>query len=228
MRHRFQLTTFLLVSLFTGSLAHAQTNILGTPFDLQGFIDQALKTGEKKIVVTPGRYRVTPRHQQHLALRNLKDVQIIADGVEMVCTETTRALSVDHCTNVLVRGLVIDYDPLPFTQGQITGFAPDKKVHMVELFDGYPAASAARNFKYEIFRPDTRTLRCSDRNVTAIEVVDERHLRIITPNESENSPEQIGDIVVIGAEYAPHGNSAHAVACDNNVNVRLEGIKLFA
>ena len=40
----------------------------GIPFDLQAFIDQGLHAGKSKIVVPPGRYRVTPRHQRHLAI----------------------------------------------------------------------------------------------------------------------------------------------------------------
>jgi parallel beta-helix repeat protein len=200
----------------------------GVSFDLQGYIDRQLHAGKTQVVVPPGRYRVTPRDQQHLALRNLKDVQIIADGVEMICTETTRALTISHCTNVTVRGLVIDYDPLPFTQGRIVKFSADKRSAEVELFAGYPAADTARNFKYEIFRPDTHTLRCSDRYVEKIEVMDACHLRIITPSESADSPEQVGDLIVIGSEFAPHGSVAHAVACDHNVHVRLENIALFA
>lgn len=209
--------------------ALAQTNAPAPPFfELQKFVDAAIQAGQHRIVLPAGRYWVTPHDRQHLVLRNLKDVEIIADGFELICTETTRALTISHCTNVTVRGMVIDYDPLPFTQGRITSFASDKKVADVELFAGYPTAETARNFKYEIFRPDTRTLRCSDRYVQKIEVVDAQHLRIITPNEHADSPEQVGDLIVIGSEYAPHGSAAHAVACDHNVNVRLENIDLFA
>jgi hypothetical protein len=98
----------------------------------------------------------------------------------------------------------------------------------VELFEGYPTADTVANFKYEIFRPDTRTLRCSDRYVKQIVVVDAQHLRVATPDERADSPEQVGDLIVIGSESAPHGSSAHAVTCDHNVNVRLENIDLFA
>ncbi len=207
----------------------AQTNRPAPPFfELQKFVDAAVQAGQHRIVLPAGRYRVTPHDRQHLVLRDLKDVEIIADGFELIGTETTRALTISHCTNLTVRGMVIDYDPLPFTQGRITGFIADKKAAEVELFAGYPDAETARNFKYEIFRPDTRTLRCSDRYVQKIEVVDARHLRIITPNEHADSPEQVGDLIVIGSEYAPHGSAAHAVACDHNVNVRLEKIDLFA
>src|ERR1035438_1064588 len=156
---------FLLAGLLLAVAAQAEVSSdgQGTTFDLQGFIDREIHAGNHHIIVPPGHYRVSPHDRQHLVLRNLKDVQIIADGVAMVCTETTRALTISHCTNVTVRGFVVDYDPLPFTQGRITAFAADKKSAEVELFDGYPAAETARNFKYEIFRPDTRTLRCSDR-----------------------------------------------------------------
>jgi hypothetical protein len=202
--------------------------IAGAPFDLQGFLDQEIKAGTKRIVVPPGRYRVAPRDRQHLLLRGLKDIQIIADGVEMICTETTRAVTITRCTNVTMRGLTIDYDPLPYTQGRITAISPDRQVYDVELFAGYPAAETARNFKYEVFRPDTRTLRCEDRALSNIEVVDARHLRLTSPGGHEVHPEQVGDLIVIGSEYAPHGSVPHAVECSSNVNVRLEDVTLFA
>jgi hypothetical protein len=223
------LKTFFCLSLLcilAGTSTAAPAN--GTPFDLQGFIDRELQAGKTRVIVPPGRYRVTPRNRQHLVLRGLRDVQIIADGVEMICTETTRALTVQSCTNVLVRGLVIDYDPLPFTQGRITSLSADKKVHEIELFEGYPPAEAARNFKYEIFRPDTRTLRTQDHYPQKVEAIDHRHLRVSNSSGSANDPEQVGDLIVIGTEYAPQGSIPHAVECNGNVNVRLESIDLFA
>jgi hypothetical protein len=197
-------------------------------FDLQGFLAQEIQAGKREIILPHGRYRVIPRDRQHLVLRDLKDIEIVADGFEMICTETTRALTISRCTNLTVRGLVIDYDPLPFTQGRIVGFAEDKHIHEVELFAGYPAADQARNFKYEIFRPDTRTLRCDDRYPSKIEVAGPRRVRVQLPNGRASDPEQVGDLVVMGAEYAPHGSAAHAVECSHNVNVRLENIRLFA
>jgi parallel beta-helix repeat protein len=201
---------------------------VGQPFDLQGFVDNEIKAGTPRIVIPPGRYRVTPRDRQHLVLRNLKDRELIADGVEMICTETTRALTVANCTNVTVRGLVIDYDPLPFTQGRLTAISADQQDYEISLFDGYPTAGTVRNFKYEVFRPDTRTLRCDDRYPTKIEVLDERHLRLTWPGGRDNSPEQVGDLIVIGSESAAHGSIPHAVECNHNSNVRLENITLFA
>ena len=198
------------------------------PFDMQFYIDKEIKGGNKRIIVPPGRYRVAPRDRQHLLLQGLKDIQIIADRVEMICTETTRAITITRCTNISVRGLTIDYDPLPYTQGRITAISADKQVYDVELFDGYAAAETVRNFKYEVFRPDTRTLRCEDRSISNIEIVDARHLRLTSPGGHDGNPEQVGDLIVIGSEYAPHGSIPHAVECSRNVNVRLEEVALFA
>ena len=208
--------------------ANAAEAEVGTPFDLQGFVDQAIAEGQSRIVIPPGRYRVTPRKHQHLVLHQLKDVEVIADGVEMICTETTRAVTVSHCTNVTLRGLVIDYDPLPYTQGRITAISDDRKTYDVELFEGYPTAETVRNFKYEVFWADTRTLRCEDRYVSEIEVIDARNLRLTCPGSHDRNPEQVGDLIVIGSETAPHGSIPHAVECNSNVNVRLEKIDLYA
>ncbi len=217
------------IALSIGSDSIAQTNQpAAAVFDPQKFIEVQVQSGNHRIVLPAGRYRVVPHDRQHLVLRNLKDVEIVADGFEMICTETTRALTISHCTNVTVRGMVIDYDPLPFTQGRIVGFSDNKRVHEIELFDGYPGADQAWNFKYEIFRPDTRTLRTDDRYPSSVEVAGPRRIRVHLPGGRENDPEQLGDLVVIGSEYAPHGSAAHAVACDHDVNVRLENIDLFA
>ena len=57
-------------------------------FDLQGYLDTAIKAGKTRIVIPPGRYRVAPQHGNHLTFRNLADTEIIATGVEMICAET--------------------------------------------------------------------------------------------------------------------------------------------
>lgn len=217
--------TIITIFIFCGLILNADEPV---PFDIQSFINSEIKTGKKRIVIPPGRYKVKPKERQHLVLKNLKDIEIIAESVEMICAETTRAITISRCTNLTLRGLVIDYDPLPFTQGKITSFSPDKKIHYIELFDGYPTAETARNFKYEIFRPDTKTLRCDDRYPEKIEVLDSRHLAIHLPNAKKTDPEQVGDLIVIGSEYAPAGSIPHAIECNDSSNIRFEEIVLFA
>src|SRR5208283_2855079 len=83
----------LLAALSTGlgGLSGHADPVAGAPYDLQGFIDTELKAGKKRIVVPPGRYRVAPKQSTHLSFKDLTNLVIVATGVEMICTETTRA-----------------------------------------------------------------------------------------------------------------------------------------
>jgi hypothetical protein len=196
--------------------------------DLQSLVDAALAKGERTIVVPPGRFRVAPRNHECLALRGIKNVRILCDGVEMICTETTRALTIANCENVTVRGLSIDYDPLPFTQGRILALSADKSVHDIELMDGYGSSATANKFKYEIFNSETRTYRCGEYGIQTLERPDSKHLRITRTNSSAKDPEQVGDIIAIGSDAAPGGSIPHAVYVADSKKVRLEGVTVYA
>lgn len=50
--------------------------------DLPGFIDGKLAAGEKVIVVRPGNCRVTPKNREHLLLKELTGVNILARDVD--------------------------------------------------------------------------------------------------------------------------------------------------
>jgi hypothetical protein len=230
---RLILAFLVLISIDCGAVvaaepAREQPCRQGREFDLQGFIDAAVKAGTTHVRVEPGRYRVKPQQSQHLVLRGLKNVVIDCTGVEMICTETTRALSIADCENVTLRGLTIDYDPLPFTQGRITSLSPDKRVHEVTLFDGYPRAHAATNSKYEIFRPDTRLLRRDCPHIESIEVIDDTRLRLTKAGGGSGDAEEVGDLVVIAATHAPGGFAAHAVECSGSRHVVLEDVSVYA
>ena len=198
----------------------------GTAFDLQARIDAGLKAGQKRIVIEPGRYRVQPRNRQHLQLVGLSDVEIVAQGVELICTETTRAVTIDGCRNVTIRGLTIDYDPLPFTQGRIVAMSKDNTVHDIELFDGYPAANEVYDFKYEIFRPDARTLRFGSYHDFSVEKTGAKRIRVTRSGRYRG--EKVGDIIVIGTRHAPGGSIPHAVYLEKSENVVLEDVTLHA
>ncbi|HEX2948848.1 MAG TPA: right-handed parallel beta-helix repeat-containing protein [Armatimonadota bacterium] len=225
------ITIISVIMMTSCPLPAAQQPDAGKEFDLQGYIDKALQNGEKCIVIPKGRYRVKPHNRVHLILRNVQDTQIIANGVEMICTETTQAILFDNCRNVLVRGLTIDYDPLPFTQGRITGISDDTMTHDIELFEGYPPAQTAITNKYEIFDPKTRTLRYGEYYLKSVEALDARHLRVTKRDNfkgSTNTPERIGDIVAINSVNAPGGSSPHAIISNQCTNLRLENITLYA
>lgn len=229
-RLRLPLLLALILSLcFPASAEDPPSLPPGKPFDLQGFIDRQLGEGNKRITIPPGRYLVTPRKRVHLVLENLTDIEIVAEGVEMICTETTRALDIRNCLNLTLTGLGIDYDPLPFTQGKITGISADGLVHDIQLFEGYRAEGEITGAKYEIFRPDTRELRFGSYHGCKVSQEGPGRLRVVKPvHYKKGFPERAGDIIAIACGHAPGGSIPHAVALENSRKVNLVGLKLYA
>ena len=199
--------------------------------DLRNLIDDGLKSGASTIVIPPGVYRVKPQHGYHLYFKDLKNVKIFAKGVEMVCTETTRAITFEACENVVLRGLTVDYEPLPFTQGRIIAMAPDKSWLDFELFDGYPENLEAR---VEIFDQKTETLKrpiiyCAQK---PFEFLGHRRYRLAKVENYRYNPdkdkEEVGDILVTNSKYSPGGFNGHAIVSSDCKNLVLEDIRLYA
>lgn len=197
-------------------------------FDLQAFIDNAVARGESTIVVPPGRHRVAPTGGVHLRLHGLDNITIVADGVEMVCTETTRAVDVVDCQGLTVSGLSIDYDPLPYTQGRIVELSTDKRIHEIELFDGYPDASTAIAKKYQVFRGNDHSLRWVDYFDPHVEALAAKRLRITTALPQALQDVEVGDLIVISSDAETARTLPHAVVVELSSGVRLERVTVYA
>ncbi len=201
-----------------------------TPFDLQQFIDGALKAGQKRIVVPPGRYRVTPRQGVHLSFKDLTGVEIVATRVEMVCTETSRAINFENCRDVRFKGMTIDYDPLPFTEGRITALAPDKSWLEFQVIGGYPDNRLEQ--RIEIYDPETGELR---REMTSwqpgFEPLGNHRYRLSKYKgygyREKVDTEQVGDILVTN-QRSSAGTSDHAIVATHCTGLRLENVTLYA
>ncbi len=199
--------------------------------DLPGLIADQLAEGKKQVVIPPGQYRVTPQNREHLRLQGLRDVEIIAHGVELVCTETTRAITIEDCENLTIRGLTIDYDPLPFTQGRIV----ERHGHegfTFEVIDGYAVDGISRRGKVEVFDAATDRLRSNTFFGASVEPAGEGRFRVQRPAQfqrdlGEHEPRS-GDIVVAGAEHAPGGSIPHAIMASDSRGLVFEDVTLYA
>ena len=203
---------------------------VGKEFDLQGFIDGETAAGKQRVVVPPGCYRVAPKHGTHLSFKDLKDIVIVADGVEMICTQTTRALAFENCRNVRFKGLTVDYDPLPFTEGRIVALAPDKGWVEFEVIAGYPEHQLQE--RVEIYDPATGELRRETGGwAKEFESLGNHHYRVAKPKayrfRADWDTEQIGDILVTNHSF-PDGAGGHAVTVSHCIGVRLEDVTLYA
>lgn len=226
----------------------------GRPFDLQRFIDGELAAGKRRIVVPPGRHRVSPAAfardravgraaaslhvagaadrpaRMHLLLAGLDGVEIVAAGAELICTEPTRAITLVDCRHVALSGLTIDYDPLPFTQGRITGLSADGLVHDIELCADYPPAGGGDAWKYEIFVPETGLLRFGSYYDFTIDRLGGRNLRLTKTGPAGAGPgtERVGDLVAVAFADWASGLLPHAVGLHGCTDVRLDDVTLHA
>ncbi len=96
--------------------------------------------------LNPGRY---PIRVPTLEFQGLQDVTVEAAGVTLVATcPTAPVLRFLDCQGVGVRGLTLDYDPLPFTQGRIVALDPSRRTVDLELDTGYPDLTEAYQVRH--------------------------------------------------------------------------------
>jgi hypothetical protein len=196
--------------------------------DLQGFINGQLSAGEKRVVVPPGRYRVAPKGRCHLRFDKLENVGIVMNGVELVCTETTQAVSISDCRNLRISGLTIDYDPLPFTQGRITALGPENEWIEFEIAEGYPENLEMR---IEIFDGKSGELKCPTRfDWRRFEKIGAGKYRVKRGGRFNPSTdlEEVGDILVTNSRHAPGGSNPHAIVSSRCADLVLEDVTIYA
>lgn len=226
-KNRVSKVLFWILIMFTSLNMYAQVDP-GVDFDLQGFIDQKISAGEANIVIPPGRYRVSANGtNHHLRFYELNNITIVADNVEMICTETVQAIQITNCTNFKLQGITVDYDPLPFTQGKIVQMSSDKRTLTVDMIEGY--STTLDGDKVEIFDDITGELVTSTYyGVTyTIDVQTRRAVLTKSSNSSvENSHEEVGDIVVIGSKGTR--KIPHAVVPTGCANLVLENVTLYS
>ena len=200
----------------------------GVEFDLQDFIDQKIGAGETNIVIPAGRYRVSANGSNyHLRFNNLNDITIVADSVEMICTETVQAIQITNCTNFRLQGIAVDYDPLPFTQGQIIDMSADKRILTAVFIDGY--STTVNGDKLEVYDSISGELSATTYYGVTYQVDTEKGEIVLTkPSNYQlaDSHEKLGDIVVLGSQhtrYIPHG-----IVPSGCSGLVLENVKLYS
>lgn len=226
---KYKITSYkLLISgilLLTAISIQAQIDH-GVDFDLNGYINDRLDQGQTTVVVPPGRYRVPRLGSTHLNFSNRNNVTIIADGVEMICTETVQAVQIQDCNNFKLQGLSVDYDPLPFTQGAIVAISADKLTLTVDLIDGY--SSTLIGDKVEIYDPVTGELsaRTYYGSTYVVDAIQPRRVLVTKGDPLVNFAEKVGDIVVIGSRGTT--SIPHTITPSRCTNLILDNVTIYS
>jgi len=93
-----------------------------------------------RVLFEPKTYRLQEYAQgdYQLELANVKGIAIEGNGARLINAPTNNLIRLRGCRDVTVRGLVIDYDPLPFTQGTIRKVDAGEGTFDLGLHEGYP------------------------------------------------------------------------------------------
>ncbi len=222
---RLLLTLFLIATGLTA-------NSLAQTIDLQKLIDDAIAAGSTRVVIPAGVHRVAPsgKHPSfHLYFKNIRNLQIDAAGATLLLTDAQKnGLTFDDVDGLALRGLTIDYDPLPFTQGTVTAIHTDEIGYDVTLDAGYPADPAefkTRATAY-IYEPTGRRLKAGafDHYIKQITPTAPGVWRLAIRNESAvpRSQTKVGDRIVISQR------SATALRFVRSRGVDVEGVTIHS
>ncbi len=178
----------------------------------------------RRVVIPPGTYRLAPPPggKTHWTLAGLRDVEIVADGVTLVCTERTRALHLEACRNVAIRGLTIDYDPPPFTQGTIAAVASN--LVDVRIDAGYPVEAWSR---IEIVDPATGTRKRGMPFLWGAKAERAGPDTVRVTHEALGRAASAGDRAVLSAGPGPSG-IPHGIVLERCAEVALDRVTLHA
>ena len=196
--------------------------------NIQGLIDRAVASGQKTVTIPAGEYRLSPpaRKGPHLAFRQINGLTVEAKDVKIICEKAMTALDIQDCTDLTIRGLTIDYDPLLNTQGVVEEVDLKAGTMTVKIDEGYPCSSVFGT-QIQIFNPATRLLKkdSSQINNETTEELPGRQLRITTPNIGALKAIAIGDLAAM--DRKPEGPS-HAINIKGGRHVVMKDVTVCA
>jgi hypothetical protein len=190
------------------------------------------------LVIPPGTYRLQPTGAEMMALTitHARDVVVDGMGATIIVTDPTRGfLSVLQSQRVIVRGLTLDYEPVPFSQGLVTGVDAARATFTVRVADGFPSldapsmAHAPQNWGYFVNpvipgRHKDRTAWHFSSDPVRRVGTNEFALTLLPPHRPQIAQVAVGDRYVQVGRY----NGAAAFYSALSEDVTYDGITVFA
>lgn len=112
--------------------------------DFLAAVQAAAETDSGLLEIEPGTYQFEPLNQEsapggyHVFMYDTRGVTIEGNGATFVFNEPTLGgLRFEFGRDLTIRNLNIDYEPVPFTQGDITAYDEASRTVEVEIDEGY-------------------------------------------------------------------------------------------
>ena len=106
---------------------------------IQAAIDAAIASGGSADVVLENK---TYRIDRTIKINRTSDLTLEGNGALLLMIKYVMAINVHDCSRVRLTNLTFDYDPLPFTQGEVVGVDPKAMTWDLRIDDGYPCAQS--------------------------------------------------------------------------------------
>src|SRR5262249_25903316 len=255
-RHAIKLASSLAATPFFASQVGAQAaSPLGaTVFDIKSFLGAgvdadsafakamaeiekaaaaAKKGGGPVHVILNLEKGATYRIKRTLTFKDLGGVELNGNGAQLINTTRSQTLHISNSSRVTIRDLIIDYDPLPFTQGTIAAF--DKKALQIDVkvdlgYPDDPALLAIFNDGFfKVMDRQTRGLKAGARDFLSpakAEKISEGMIRVhLRWGANDLFPSQLP--IAVGDVVAITNGSAHAVVVDASDATSFVDVKLF-
>lgn len=80
----------------------------------------------------------TYRTDRRTTISGLSDVTIDGNGATLLMSSKDHIFKIEDCTNLTIRNLTLDFDPMIFTQVRITRVSVDGRAIEFEVEKGFP------------------------------------------------------------------------------------------
>ncbi len=190
---------------------------------IQDQIDWAIQQGHDHVRIKPGEYREEGKKPAHIVLTGLDGFTVDARDVYLISTNGQRALQIENCRGVTVRGLTVDYDPLCGTQGRVVRIV-DERTIVFELDPGYPDlppnVEKSVGNRVVLHDPETGLVkpRSSSIGVRDIRRVADRRYQI---SNWRPEPVEVGDLISL---WIVKGQGWLTVLIDQSAECTLEDV----
>ena len=204
LRHSTPLIAVML-GLLTGTAA-AEPRPAG---EIQSLIDDAIAGGKAEVVIPPGEYRGPAVEGAVLTIKGARDLTVVAEDVTLIATTLDRIVSVRDSEKLTIRGLTLDHDPLPFSQGTIVKIGDDGRSLDVEIDAGYDADLNFGGRRVIVYDADSRSVKhgtWTRYNIQASVLDRGKRLVRLEGRQSFKDATAVGDLVTVTKPTrTPHG-----------------------
>ena len=172
---------------------------------IQAAINAAIASGGSADVVLENK---TYRIDRTIMIERTSDLTFDGNGALLVVTKYVMAINVNDCTRIGLLNMTFDYDPLPFTQGEVVRLDPEARTWDMRIDAGYPCdedflkllpqgSPLVMDVKERIIKRGS----AGGGNISKAERQADGLVRITMGNRSAIEGLQIGDVVVLTPQF---------------------------